>query len=158
VKLSDHFTLAEMTRSAVADRLHIDNTPSREDVDRLRALCVNVLEPIREIMGPVRINSGFRSPVLNMAIGGATRSQHMRGEAADIECVEIANLSLARWIESSSIPFDQLILEHYRFGVPDSGWVHVSHVEGGGRREVLTATRDGPAVVYLAGLPTGGSL
>ncbi|MEK9644291.1 MAG: D-Ala-D-Ala carboxypeptidase family metallohydrolase [Alphaproteobacteria bacterium] len=156
MKLSEHFTLGELTRSRTADRLGIDNSPTKADVERMRALCVAVLEPIRNVMGPVRVNSGFRSAVLNLAIGGAKDSQHMLGEAADIECADVSNLALARWIESSSIDFDQLILEFYRFGDPSSGWVHVSHRAEANRREVLTATRVGGAVQYLPGLPTGG--
>ena len=83
-RLSEHFTLEEMCRSGAAVRHRIDNTPDREQAERLRQLCLNVLEPLRRRFGVIRITSGFRSERLNAIVGGANTSQHMRGEAADI--------------------------------------------------------------------------
>ena len=80
-----HFTIHELTRSATADRKGIDNTPSKQVIENLTALVDNVLDPLREAWGkPIHVNSGFRSPELNRAVGGVPGSQHMKGEAADI--------------------------------------------------------------------------
>ena len=126
MNLSPHFTLEEMIKSQAGDRAGIDNLPSPACREALRALCLHVLEPIRERFGPVVINSGYRSPELNRMVGGAASSQHCLGEAADIEVPGMANADLARWIEKH-LEYDQLILECYKPGIPSSGWVHVSY-------------------------------
>ena len=85
MKLSEHFDLNEFTRSATADRLHIDNSIPEEFIPNLKNLCQQVLEPLREHFGiPVIISSGYRCPALNRAVGGVPNSQHLKGEAADI--------------------------------------------------------------------------
>lgn len=144
-QLSPHFTLAEMTRTSVK----ADNTPPPEVVENLRALCVNVLEPLRVAMGkPMRVNSGFRSAAVNKAVGGSNTSQHSTGEAADIEFDGFDNKALAEKIVAMKLPFDQLILEGHKEGDPNSGWVHVSHKRSGKqRKQVLTAT-------FVQGKPT----
>jgi hypothetical protein len=148
--LTPYFSLAELTKSQVALRKGIANAPGPAEIARLRALCVHVLEPVRAQFGrPVTISSGYRSPRLNRAIGGAPASQHCRGEAADIEIAGVANGDLAHWIRDH-LSFDQLILEAYTPGQPASGWVHVSYRAEGCRAECLTWP--GPAVGYLAGL------
>jgi len=153
--LSKHFALAELTRSSLAVRRGIDNTPDAQTIDRLRALCVEVLEPVRRHFGrPLRISSGYRCAELNALVGGAPDSQHARGEAADFEVDDASNLAVARFIaESTEIAFDQVILEFHVPGDPRSGWVHVSHRVAGNRRQVLTASRDGGAIRYAPGLP-----
>jgi uncharacterized protein YcbK (DUF882 family) len=124
MKLTQHFTLEEMTKSQTASRKGIDNTAPPEVVENLKALCENVLEKIRIHFGkPLSINSGYRGPKLNKAIGGAKNSQHMTGQAADIEMVGMDNKILFCWIKDN-LEFDQLILEYYKPGVPDSGWAH----------------------------------
>ena len=127
MKLSEHFSLAEMTKSQTAIRMGIDNSPDSTQIDSLRNLCVVVLEPIRAYMSstPFSPSSGFRSVELNTEIGGSKGSQHCLGEAADIEVPGVSNLSLAWWIRSH-IDFDQLILEYFNPDDPSSGWVHVS--------------------------------
>jgi len=138
MKLTQHFTLEEMTKSQTASRKGIDNTAPPEVVENLKALCENVLEKIRIHFGkPLNINSGYRGPKLNKAIGGAKNSQHMTGQAADIEMVGMDNKILFCWIKDN-LEFDQLILEYYKPGVPDSGWVHVSWNSQGNRKQVLT--------------------
>lgn len=138
MKLSQHFTLEEMIKSQTASRKGIDNTPTPEVIENLKLLCENVLEKIRINFGrPLTVNSGYRGPKLNKAIGGAKNSQHMTGQAADIEIVSIDNKALFNWIKDN-MEFDQLILEFYKPGIPDSGWVHVSWNSKGNRKQVLT--------------------
>jgi zinc D-Ala-D-Ala carboxypeptidase len=86
VTLSKNFTLTEFTKSQTALRLGIDNTPSEEHLAAAKLLFENVVQPVRDHFGPTVINSGYRGPALNEAIGGAATSQHCRGEAVDIEC------------------------------------------------------------------------
>lgn len=152
MQLSEHFALAEMCKSATGLRLGIANDPTPDVIANLTQLCVNVLEPIRAHYGrPVRVFSGYRCPDLNKAVHGARGSQHMTGEAADIEIPGIANAELAHWIAAGNVPFDQVILEFYERGVPDSGWVHVSF-RPHGRGDVLTAERVNGRTVYHKGL------
>ena len=152
MKLTQHFSLSELTRSQTATRKGIDNQPDDEQLANLVALCECVLQPIRDHFGTsVRISSGLRVPELNAAIGGSTTSDHCKGMAADIEVPPIDNLELARWIESSGLAFRQLILEYYD-GTPDSGWIHVSYDPADNKRQVLTATKQGGKTVYLPGL------
>lgn len=141
MQLSEHFHLSEFVSSQTAARRRIDNTPPAQAIDNLRRLCKVVLEPIREHFGPVIISSGYRSPALNRAVGGAATSQHVAGEAADIEVPGVSNVELAEWIARSGRPFDQLILEFYTPGDPSSGWVHVSYSLRRRRYQVLTARR-----------------
>lgn len=85
IRLSQHFTLQEMTRSATAERLMIKNVPTDMEIARLRVLCCNLLEPLRNAFGaPIVVTSGFRSKALNKAVGGANNSYHTMGMAADI--------------------------------------------------------------------------
>lgn len=154
MNLSKHFTLAEMTRSEAATRAGVDNTPPPEAVEALKALCENVLEPLRVAMGkPMRVNSGYRGPEANKAVGGSTTSQHCKGEAADIEFDGFDNKKLAQKIIDMKLPFDQLILEFYKPGDPNSGWVHVSHKKGGKQRgEVVRAVKEDGKTKYIPGL------
>lgn len=144
MKLSPHFTLAEATKSQTAARKGIDNTPDAEAIERMKALCEKVLEPVRAHFGrPVIVNSFFRSLELNRAIGSKDDSQHTKGEAADIEVPGVDNAEVATWIRDN-LEFDQLILEFYEPGDPSSGWVHVSYKEYGAcRAECLTINSAG---------------
>jgi hypothetical protein len=146
MQLSEHFTLAELTRSTTAIRKGIPNTASADVVKALTALCVNVLEPVRAHFGkPVRVTSGYRSPRLNTAIGGSASSQHCRGEAADFTVQGESNLAVCQWI-MRNLKFDQLI---YEFG--EAGWVHCSYSLRL-RHEELSAKKRGGKTVYLPGL------
>jgi zinc D-Ala-D-Ala carboxypeptidase len=156
MNLSDHFTLAELSRSEAADRKGYDNTPTPEARAALDALCDRVLEPLRLAVGkPIRVNSAYRGPKANKAVGGSSKSQHLRGEAADIEVQGMSNKALAQLIIELKLPFDQLILEGYKPAEgPNSGWVHVSHAYSGKQRgQVLTATFVNGKAKYTAGLP-----
>jgi zinc D-Ala-D-Ala carboxypeptidase len=152
MKLTENFSLSELTRSQTATRKGIENQPNDEQLANLVALCECVLQPIRDHFGKsVRISSGLRVPELNAAIGGSTTSDHCKGMAADIEVPPIDNLELARWVEGSGLAFRQLILEYYD-GTPDSGWIHVSYDPADNKRQVLTATKKNGKTVYLNGL------
>ena len=152
MKLSENFTLTEFTKSQTALRLGIDNTPGGEHLEAAVALFQNVVQPIRDAFGPTVINSGYRGPALNEAVRGSSNSQHCKGEAVDIEVPGYANYDVAKWIEYY-LEFDQLILEFYTPGIPDSGWVHVSYrADGNNRKQSLTAMKENGKTVYKPGL------
>lgn len=118
-----HFTINELTRSATAQRLGIDNTPPAEALVHLEALVEHVLDPLREAWGgPIHVNSGYRCRALNKAVGGAAGSQHMRGAAADITVgSRLDNARLYRLLQQLDLPVDQAINER------DFAWIHVSY-------------------------------
>lgn len=151
MKLSHNFTLAELTKSETAIRRGINNTPSASVVENLQRLVNNVLQPIRNKFGPLIITSGYRSPQLNVAIGGSPTSDHVLGMAADIEAPGLDNKQLAIYIRDN-FKFTQLILEFYTEGEPSSGWVHVSYDEKNLKQEVLTAVKRNGKTVYLKGI------
>ena len=142
MNLSKNFSLSELTKSQTAERKGIDNVPSEEHIQNLIHLAETVLQPIRNEFGrPVVISSGYRSPELCEAIGSSSKSQHAKGEAADFEVPGMDNKVLATWI-SKNTEFDQLILEFYKEGDPNSGWVHCSAVKEGTRKQVLKASKE----------------
>jgi len=139
-KLSAHFTLGELIKSETAERKGIDNTPPDHLLPKLQRLCKELLEPIRMHYGkPFRPNSGYRSPELNKEIGGSATSQHCKAEAVDIEIAGISNYDLAVWI-NDNLEFDQVILECYHSGEPNSGWVHVSLKDKGKINRAIALT------------------
>ena len=153
MRLSKNFILSEFTKSQEAIRRGINNSAPQQVIDNLVLLCENVLEPIREEFGAVSVSSGYRSPQLNRMIGGSTNSQHVYGEAADIEVYGVDNCDLAKWI-ADNLDFDQLILEfHVHEEGPNSGWVHVSYAADTNRQQILTASRINGRVVYDRGFP-----
>lgn len=123
-----HFTIEEMYASDTAKRLGIDNKPTTQKMINIVYLCAFVLEPLRVAMGkPIRISSGYRCERLNKAVGGVYNSQHLKGQAADIDIQ--GDMAFGRKIFEyirDHLPFDQLIWEHN----PKTGsyWVHVSYV------------------------------
>lgn len=144
MNLSDNFTLAELVASQTAHRFGIDNTPPDDVVENLRALCVNVLQPLRERLGaPIVISSGYRCPALNEKIGGARASQHTRGQAADIIVTGRSPVEVAGYIAESDLPFDQVIYE--------GTWTHVSY-SAERRGSILTAKFSGGRASYLEGI------
>jgi len=154
MRLSKNFTLQEFTKSQTALRLGLDNNPSEEHLEAAQMLFDYVVQPVRDHFGPTVINSGYRGPELNKAVGGSSKSQHCKGEAVDIECPGVPNAEVAEWIRED-LSFDQLILEFYTVGVPDSGWVHVSYVDpDSNRKSVLTALKKNGKTVYKVGLIT----
>ena len=151
VRLSKNFTLQEFTKSQTALRQGIDNTPGPEHLENATELFSNVVQRVRDKFGVTVINSGYRGPKLNEAVGGSSKSQHCKGEAVDIECPGTPNYDVAKFIEDT-LDFDQLILEFYTPGIPDSGWVHVSYKSEGNRKSVLTAMKENGKTVYKPGL------
>ncbi len=135
MQLTEHFTLSEFVRSETATNKHIDNTPAQEVVDNLRALCRNVLEPARVAFGaPIYITSGYRCPALNKAVGGKPTSQHLRGEAADLQVRGVKNLrKLYNAILDHGV-FDQLLFETNKAGAK---WIHVSYTQYANRRQAI---------------------
>ena len=127
MKLSDHFSLSELTKSDTAVRKGIPNVPKDEEVENLIMVCSEILEPVREQYGiPFIPNSGYRCLELNRAIGSSDRSQHVQGKAVDFEIPGVDNKEVALWVKENC-DFDQLILEFYKEGEPTSGWVHCSY-------------------------------
>ena len=120
-QLSANFSLHEMCKSETALRMGFDNTPGEVETENLRLLCEKVLQPVREHYGKgVKVNSAYRSPESNAAVGGSKTSDHCKGMAADIEIPGVANAELAQWI-MDNLEYTQLILEFYTPGIPDSG-------------------------------------
>jgi zinc D-Ala-D-Ala carboxypeptidase len=151
-QLSANFSLKEFTKSDTAIRFGLDNTPTPEIVARLQKLVDNIIQPVRNHYGKsVTVNSGYRAPDVNAAVKGSRTSDHCKGQAADIEIVGVANGDLAQYI-IDNYKFTQVILEFYKQGIPDSGWVHVSYDENNLKCEVLTAVMQDGKTVYLKGL------
>jgi len=153
MRLSKNFTLQEFTKSQTALRRGIDNTPEGEHLEAAKVLFEKVVQPVRDHFGPTVINSGYRGPELNEAVGGSSRSQHCKGQAVDIECPGVANADIANWIVDN-LEFDQVILEFYTPGIPDSGWVHVSYNNHSDeqRKSILTAMKEDGKTVYKPGI------
>ena len=126
--ISEHISYKEGTYSITATRLGVDNTPNDEQLTNMELVAEKVFEPLREwVDGPIKINSFFRSPDLNKAIGGSSKSQHCHGQAMDIDdnYGNATNAEMYHWIKEN-LDFDQLIWE---FGDDDNpNWVHVSYV------------------------------
>jgi hypothetical protein len=152
MKLTENFTLSEMVKSETALRQNLDNTPGDTEVANLKLLAEKVLQPIRDhYKKGIKVNSGFRHPNVNAAVGGSRTSDHCKGQAADIEIPSVANADLAKWIKDN-LKFTQLILEFYTPGVPDSGWVHVSYDPGNLKCQVMTAYKKNGKTVYEPGI------
>lgn len=142
MKLSENFSLDELIRTSTG----LDNTPSEEQIENLRQLVVNVLQPARDALGPIKVTSGYRSPEVNAKIGGAPNSQHTKGEAVDL-MMSGGQKRLLDWI-IENVEFDQIISEFPdKLGRPL--WVHVSYREGNNRNEKLKAVKVNGKVKYL---------
>lgn len=151
-QLTANFSLHELTKSETALRMGLDNTPGPVEEEYLKILCENVLQPVRDHYGKgVKVNSAYRSPESNAAVGGSKTSDHCKGMAADIEIPGVPNAELAEWI-MNNLDYTQLILEFYTPGIPDSGWVHVSYDPDNLKRQALTATKIAGKTTYLPGL------
>ena len=143
-QLSEHFSLEELTASEVALRKGLDNTPDVEAIANLTELA-GFLEQIRELLGvPMHINSAYRSPKVNAAVGGSTTSAHLTGQAADFVAPDFGTpQQIAHHIAASEIQFDQLIFE--------GTWIHFG-IRGDMRRQILTANFSGGKATYTQGI------
>ena len=150
MRLSKNLTLKEAIKSNTATRLGIDNTPEDWEIHNLRAVAENVFQPIRDHFGvPIGVSSGYRSKALNKAIGGSKYSQHMIGEALDIDADiygKVTNEEIFNYIKNN-LEWDQMIWE---FGDDEEpNWVHVSYKEAGrNRKQIKRAYRDEKGVYY----------
>ena len=140
MNLSRNFTLSEMTKSDTAIRKGINNNPNAEQIEKLKTLCEKILQPVRDHFGRVKVTSGFRSVELCQAINSSVNSQHAKAEACYFEVIGVDNAELADWIHRE-LEWDQLILEFYTPGEPNSGWIHCSVTEGMPRKSFLHAFR-----------------
>ena len=147
MNLSRNFSLQELIKSDTAIRKGIDNNPNADQIEKLKRLCENVLQPVRDHFGRVKVTSGFRSPELCLAIGSSVNSQHAKAEAADFEVLGVDNAEVADWVYKN-IRTDQLILEYYTPGEPNSGWIHASWVEFNPRAQYLRAYREDKKTKY----------
>jgi len=148
MKLTENFSLLELTKSQTAERKGIDNTPSPEHQENLKLLCTAILQPVRDHFSKVvTISSGYRSPELCTAIGSKITSQHAKGQAADFEIFGVSNKTLADYIDSE-LHYDQLILEYWNESDPNSGWVHCSFSEGNNRKQYLRAYKEDGTTKY----------
>jgi zinc D-Ala-D-Ala carboxypeptidase len=148
--LTENFDLAEFLRSQEAARRGLQIEPTPQVMDNLKRLCVDVLEPIRAVVGPIGISSGYRPEWLNDIIGGSKTSQHMTGCAADIHVIGKTPWELACIIRNMKLaPLNQCILEY-----PPNGWVHVSVAEPGEapKYQFLTCRLKDHKPMYSAGL------
>ena len=142
MKLSDNFSLLELTKSQTATRKGIDNVPGPEHQENLKLLCTHILQPVRDhFERVVSVSSGYRNEELCLAIGSKTTSQHAKGQAADFEIYGLSNKELAIWIHEN-LDYDQLILEYWTPESPNNGWIHCSHNSEGNRKEYLRAYKN----------------
>ena len=132
----------------MARRKEMNNEPNEEQIENLKLVCENILEPIRAHFNlPVIISSGYRSVELCELIGSSSKSQHTKGQAADFEIFGIPNKEVADWIVDN-IDFDQCILEFWNENEPNSGWVHCSFNSTGNRKQYLKASKQNGKIVY----------
>ena len=139
MRLSKNFVLSEITRSNTARRKGISNEPDKEHLANLQTIIKELIQPMRDAIGPIRISSGYRSPKLNRAIGGSSRSQHCKGQALDLQFWkdgEMNNKIMYDWILDSGLEFDQMINEF------DFAWIHISFSSGKNRKQVLEAYKN----------------
>jgi hypothetical protein len=151
MQLSEHLSLAEVTRSDMAKRRGISNMPTPEHLENFKKLAENIFEPIRKHFGvPIFVSSGYRSKALNTAIGGSLSSQHCLGQALDLDMDGtkngVTNKMVFDYIKAN-LNFDQLIWE---FGTKDNpDWVHVSYNPSGKqRKQILNAVKVGGKTTY----------
>ena len=151
MKVTANITLDELTKSQIAERKGINYNPNPQQIENLKALAVNILQPVRSHFDkPLIISSGFRTAQLCTEIGSSITSQHVADEsaaAADFEIPGVDNRELALWIKSE-LEFDQLILEFYKDNEPTSGWIHCSYSTNANRNQSLRAMREEGKVIY----------
>jgi len=149
MRLSKNFTLKELTRSNTALRLGINNEPSKEGIYKLTLLATQILQPLRDSLGALRVTSGYRSFVLSEAIGSSSRSQHCRYEAVDLQYFKrgkMDNIKIYHALKELALPFDQVILEFgdaTEYVDPENpAWIHLSYTINDNRCQELVAYKD----------------
>ena len=148
MKLSENFSLLELTKSQTATRKGIDNAPSPEHQENLKLLCTHILQPVRDrFERVVSVSSGYRSEELCLAIGSKTTSQHAKGQAADFEIYGLSNQELATYIKEN-LDYDQLILEYWKKEDPNAGWIHCSFDDRVNRKQYLKAYKENGRTKY----------
>ena len=152
MKLTANITLDELTKSQIAERKGINNNPNPAQIENLKALAVNILQPVRSHFDrPLIISSGFRCAQLCVEIGSKITSQHVADDncaAADFEIPGVDNKELAKWIRNN-LEVDQGILEFYKDGEPSSGWIHCSYSRNSNRQQWLRANRVDGKTSYI---------
>ena len=148
--ISKHISYKEGVYSNTATRRGINNTPNDEQLNNMETVAEEIFEPLRAyVNGPIKINSFFRCPELNKAIGGSSKSQHCRGQAIDIDDTfgYMTNAEMYYFIKEH-LDFDQIIWE---FGSDDNpDWVHISYVSPGkNRNRCLKAYREDGKTKYI---------
>ena len=142
-KISENVSYKEGVYSITAKRLGINNTPTGDELSNMELIAEKIFEPLRKhVNGPIKINSFYRSPELNQAIGGSAKSQHCKGQAIDIDdtYAYATNAEMFNFIRNN-LDYDQMIWEFGTDENPD--WVHVSYVnEDDNRNRCLKAYRD----------------
>ena len=150
MKISEHISYKEATRSVTALRLGIDNTPNEYQLQNMELIAKNVFEPLRKAVGgPIKINSFMRVEKLNQAIGGSSRSQHCQGRAMDLDDTygHWTNAEMYHYIKNN-LDFDQIIWEFGTDENPD--WVHVSYVDAdSNRKRCLKAIKENGKTKYI---------
>ena len=148
MKLSNNFSLEELTKSQEAIRLGITNEPNQDHIFNLQLLCMYILQPVRDNFNSVvTVSSGYRSVKLCEAIGSSAKSQHTRGEAADFEIFGVPNKEVSDWIVKN-LDYDQCILEFWTEDEPNSGWIHCSYSASKNRKQYLKASKVDGKVIY----------
>jgi zinc D-Ala-D-Ala carboxypeptidase len=148
MKLTENFTLKELTKSDTAIRKGISNEPNTDEIEKLKLLCETILQPVRDKFGAVTVTSGYRSPELCQAIGSSVNSQHTKAEAVDFEVEGVDNADVAYWIKDNIPNWDQMILEFYTPGQPNSGWIHCSITSKLERKQFLSAYKEDGKTKY----------
>ena len=138
--ISKHISYKEGIHSITAIRLGIENVPDNKQLNNMELISEKIFEPLRQwVGGPIKINSFFRCPDLNKAIGGSSKSQHCKGQALDLQFWkdgQMINQEIYKWVLNSDIEFDQMINEF------DYAWIHISLKEKKNRKQVLEAYKD----------------
>ena len=140
-------SLKELLFSETAIRLAIPNEPTNEILINLQTLIQEVINPIVNHFGDIKITSGYRSPELCLKIGSSIKSQHCLGMACDFEVLGVSNQEVSLWIVKN-IEFDQCILEYWSPENPNSGWVHCSFNKSSNRKMYLRAYKANGRTVY----------
>ena len=134
MRLSNNFSLEELCASSVAKKHNIKNQPTKEAIEALGCLVQNLLQPLRDkLRRPIVVTSGYRCPELNKLVGGAKNSQHVLGQAVDIQVSGMTPRTLAEFVTRSGLVFDQMIVEE----VGNTSWLHLSYTRKFNRKERL---------------------